>query len=61
MSTGRASVLRFLRPVLNAARLGEIEKQLSELLPGQFQRPLENILDGILSPFNNNICISLST
>lgn len=52
LSTGLAKVHREVR--LDFRRiLGEIEKQLFELLPDQFQRPLEKILGG--NPFDSQL------
>lgn len=49
LSTGLAKVHREVRLEFRKV-LGEIEKQLFELLPDQFQRPLEKILGG--NPFD---------
>jgi hypothetical protein len=52
LSTGLAKVHREVR--LDFRRiLGEIEKELFELLPDQFQRPLEKILGG--NPFDSQL------
>ncbi|RMZ67833.1 C6 zinc finger domain containing [Pyrenophora seminiperda CCB06] len=52
LSTGLAKVHREVRLEFRKV-LGEIEKQLFELLPDQFQRPLEKILGG--NPFDSQL------
>ncbi|KAF1930644.1 uncharacterized protein M421DRAFT_58801 [Didymella exigua CBS 183.55] len=52
LSTGLAKVHREVRLEFRKV-LGEIEKQLFELLPDQFQRPLERILGG--NPFDSQL------
>jgi hypothetical protein len=52
MSTGLARVHREVRVEFRKV-LGEIEKQLFELLPDQFQGPLEKILGG--NPFDSQL------
>jgi hypothetical protein len=52
MSTGLARVHREVRLEFRKV-LGEIEKQLFELLPDQFQAPLEKILGG--NPFDSQL------
>lgn len=52
LSTGLARVHREVRLEFRKI-LGEIEKQLFELLPDQFQRPLEKILGG--NPFDSQL------
>jgi hypothetical protein len=52
LSTGLARVHRDVRLEFRKV-LGEIEKQLFELLPDQFQRPLERILGG--NPFDSQL------
>ncbi|KAF9690733.1 hypothetical protein EKO04_011329 [Ascochyta lentis] len=52
LSTGLAKVHREVRLEFRRV-LGEIEKQLFELLPDQFQRPLEKILGG--NPFDSQL------
>lgn len=52
LSTGLARVHREVRLEFRKV-LGEIEKQLFELLPDQFQRPLEKILGG--NPFDSQL------
>ena len=52
LSTGLAKVHREVRLEFRKI-LGEIEKQLFELLPDQFQRPLEKILGG--NPFDSQL------
>ncbi|KAK5658440.1 hypothetical protein OQA88_1829 [Cercophora sp. LCS_1] len=52
LSTGLARVHREVRLEFRKS-LGEIEKQLFELLPDQFQRPLEKILGG--NPFDSEL------
>jgi hypothetical protein len=52
LSTGLAKVHRAVRLEFRRV-LGEIEKQLFELLPDQFQRPLEKILGG--NPFDSQL------
>jgi hypothetical protein len=52
LSTGLARVHREVRIEFRKV-LGEIEKQLFELLPDQFQRPLEKILGG--NPFDSQL------
>ncbi|KAJ4309887.1 hypothetical protein N0V94_008714 [Neodidymelliopsis sp. IMI 364377] len=52
LSTGLARVHRDVRLEFRRV-LGEIEKQLFELLPDQFQRPLERILGG--NPFDSQL------
>lgn len=52
MSTGLAKVHREVRLEFRKI-LGAIEKQLFELLPDQFQRPLEKILGG--NPFDSQL------
>jgi hypothetical protein len=52
LSTGLAKVHREVRLEFRKI-LGQIEKQLFELLPDQFQRPLEKILGG--NPFDSQL------
>lgn len=52
LSTGLARVHREVRLEFRKV-LGQIEKQLFELLPDQFQRPLEKILGG--NPFDSQL------
>jgi hypothetical protein len=52
LSTGLAKVHREVRLEFRKV-LGDIEKQLFELLPDQFQRPLEKILGG--NPFDSQL------
>ncbi|KAI1846339.1 hypothetical protein JX265_010924 [Neoarthrinium moseri] len=52
LTTGLAKVHREVRLEFRTI-LGEIEKQLFELLPDQFQRPLEKILGG--NPFDSQL------
>ncbi|KAF2847542.1 hypothetical protein T440DRAFT_538635 [Plenodomus tracheiphilus IPT5] len=52
LSTGLAKVHREVRLDFRKV-LGEIEKQLFELLPDEFQRPLEKILGG--NPFDSQL------
>lgn len=52
LSTGLAKVHREVRLEFRKV-LGEIEKQLFELLPDRFQRPLEKILGG--NPFDSQL------
>ncbi|XP_014550804.1 hypothetical protein COCVIDRAFT_114493 [Bipolaris victoriae FI3] len=52
LSTGLAKVHREVRLEFRKV-LGQIEKQLFELLPDQFQRPLEKILGG--NPFDSQL------
>jgi len=52
LSTGLAKVHREVRLEFRKV-LGEIEKRLFELLPDQFQRPLEKILGG--NPFDSQL------
>jgi hypothetical protein len=52
LSTGLAKVHREVRLEFRKV-LGEIEKQLFEFLPDQFQRPLEKILGG--NPFDSQL------
>lgn len=52
LSTGLAKVHREVRIEFRKI-LGQIEKQLFELLPDQFQRPLEKILGG--NPFDEQL------
>ncbi|KAK0614641.1 hypothetical protein B0T14DRAFT_312052 [Immersiella caudata] len=52
LSTGLAKVHREVRLEFRKV-LGEIERKLFELLPDQFQRPLEKILGG--NPFDNQL------
>ncbi|KAK4187180.1 hypothetical protein QBC35DRAFT_499522, partial [Podospora australis] len=52
LSTGLARVHREVRLEFRKV-LGEIEKQLFELLPDEFQRPLEKILGG--NPFDSQL------
>ncbi|KAI2474971.1 hypothetical protein Ptr902_12663 [Pyrenophora tritici-repentis] len=52
LSTGLAKVHREVRLEFRKV-LGEIEKQLFELLPDQFQRPLEKIFGG--NPFDSQL------